>query len=81
MTRDTAADADTVTRPAEAAAAVTCTGLAYAFGDTNAVDGLDLVVREGEVFGLLGPTASRSSGSGTPASSTNSSSPRPRGRR
>ncbi|MFK4106285.1 ABC transporter ATP-binding protein [Streptomyces sp. NPDC019531] len=35
--------------------AVSCTGLAYAFGDTNAVDGLDLTVREGEVFGLLGP--------------------------
>ncbi|MCZ4611641.1 ATP-binding cassette domain-containing protein, partial [Streptomyces sp. Lzd4kr] len=37
------------------AEAVACTGLAYAFGDTNAVDGLDLTVREGEVFGLLGP--------------------------
>ncbi|WP_075731428.1 ABC transporter ATP-binding protein [Streptomyces acidiscabies] len=35
--------------------AVTCTGLAYAFGDTRAVDGLDLTVAEGEVFGLLGP--------------------------
>ncbi len=46
MTRDTAAG------PAEA---VTCTRLAYAFGETNAVDGLDLTVREGEVFGLLGP--------------------------
>lgn len=32
-----------------------CTGLAYAFGATNAVDGLDLTVREGEGFGLLGP--------------------------
>ncbi|MBG0857579.1 ATP-binding cassette domain-containing protein [Streptomyces spinoverrucosus] len=39
----------------EAAEALTCTGLTYAFGDTNAVDGLDLTVREGEVFGLLGP--------------------------
>ncbi|MGW0582154.1 ATP-binding cassette domain-containing protein, partial [Streptomyces sp. NPDC002920] len=37
------------------AAAVACTGLAYAFGDTRAVDGLDLTVAEGEVFGLLGP--------------------------
>jgi len=46
MTRD----ADT--RHAEA---VTCTGLAYAFGATNAVDGLELAVGEGEVFGLLGP--------------------------
>lgn len=37
------------------AEAVTCTGLAYAFGETNAVDGLELSVAEGEVFGLLGP--------------------------
>ncbi|MFJ9908459.1 ABC transporter ATP-binding protein [Streptomyces sp. NPDC101152] len=37
------------------AEAITCTGLAYAFGETNAVDGLDLSVGEGEVFGLLGP--------------------------
>jgi ABC-2 type transport system ATP-binding protein len=35
--------------------AVTCTRLAYAFGGTKAVDGLDLSVRRGEVFGLLGP--------------------------
>ncbi|MFD9002219.1 ABC transporter ATP-binding protein [Streptomyces sp. NPDC059582] len=40
---------------AEAAEAVTCAGLAYAFGATNAVDGLDLTVGEGEIFGLLGP--------------------------
>ncbi|MFI6567508.1 ABC transporter ATP-binding protein [Streptomyces sp. NPDC050534] len=46
MTRD----ADTA--PAEA---VTCTGLSYVFGETKAVDGLDLSVEEGEVFGLLGP--------------------------
>ncbi|MGW4736335.1 ABC transporter ATP-binding protein [Streptomyces shenzhenensis] len=46
MTRDTTAG------PAEA---VTCTALAYTFGETRAVDGLDLSVREGEVFGLLGP--------------------------
>ncbi|GEC08254.1 ABC transporter ATP-binding protein [Streptomyces spinoverrucosus] len=39
----------------DAADALTCTGLAYAFGATNAVDGLDLTVRQGEVFGLLGP--------------------------
>jgi len=37
------------------AGAVTCTGLAYSFGQTKAVDGLDLSVRDGEVFGLLGP--------------------------
>ncbi|MGW1892740.1 ATP-binding cassette domain-containing protein [Streptomyces sp. NPDC002004] len=35
--------------------AVECSGLAYAFGETKAVDGLDLSVRVGEVFGLLGP--------------------------
>ncbi|MEV0980172.1 ATP-binding cassette domain-containing protein [Streptomyces sp. NPDC049915] len=35
--------------------AVSCTGLVYAFGATKAVDGLDLTVRRGEVFGLLGP--------------------------
>ncbi|MFD8816335.1 ABC transporter ATP-binding protein [Streptomyces sp. NPDC059627] len=35
--------------------AVACTGLSYSFGDTRAVDGLDLNVGEGEVFGLLGP--------------------------
>ena len=46
MTRD--ADTD----PAQA---VACTGLAYSFGDTRAVDGLELSVGEGEVFGLLGP--------------------------
>ena len=31
--------------------AVTCTRLAYSLGDTRAVDGLDLTVQEGEVFG------------------------------
>ncbi len=30
-------------------------GLRYAFGDHIAVDGLDLALRPGEVFGLLGP--------------------------
>ncbi|MFB7114372.1 ATP-binding cassette domain-containing protein [Streptomyces sp. NPDC056190] len=47
MTRNAAAE------PADDA--VACTRLAYAFGDTNAVDGVDLSVRPGEVFGLLGP--------------------------
>lgn len=36
-------------------AAVSCTRLTYSFGETTAVDGLDLSVGEGEVFGLLGP--------------------------
>ncbi|MEU0075272.1 ATP-binding cassette domain-containing protein [Streptomyces sp. NPDC006332] len=38
------------TRPA-----VTCENLVYSFGETTAVDGLDLTVTQGEVFGLLGP--------------------------
>ncbi|WP_371790709.1 ATP-binding cassette domain-containing protein [Streptomyces sp. NBC_01471] len=36
-------------------AAVACSGLEYAFGETRAVDGVDLSVHAGEVFGLLGP--------------------------
>ncbi|CAL9326807.1 hypothetical protein SUDANB51_00225 [Streptomyces sp. enrichment culture] len=44
-----------MTRGGGQADAVACTGLTYAFGDTNAVDGLDLTVRPGEAFGLLGP--------------------------
>ncbi len=35
--------------------AVRCTGLRHAFGDSVAVDGIDLEIRRGEVFGLLGP--------------------------
>ncbi|WP_329344416.1 ATP-binding cassette domain-containing protein [Streptomyces sp. NBC_01352] len=35
--------------------AVSCTGLTYSFGETTAVDALDLSVAQGEVFGLLGP--------------------------
>ena len=38
------------------AEAVACRGLRYRFpGGTLAVDGLDLTVAAGEVFGLLGP--------------------------
>ena len=36
-------------------AAVACRGLRYAFGDHVAVDGIDLTVPSGTVFGLLGP--------------------------
>ncbi|MFF2331839.1 MULTISPECIES: ABC transporter ATP-binding protein [unclassified Streptomyces] len=39
----------------ETAPALSCTGLTYSFGDAKAVDGLDLLVGQGEVFGLLGP--------------------------
>lgn len=35
--------------------ALTCTGLRYSFGRTEAVAGLDLTVARGEIFGLLGP--------------------------
>jgi ABC-2 type transport system ATP-binding protein len=35
--------------------AVECAGLRYRFGDHVAVDGIDLDVRTGEMFGLLGP--------------------------
>ncbi|MFE2373157.1 ATP-binding cassette domain-containing protein [Streptomyces sp. NPDC059398] len=39
----------------EGGPAVSCSGLEYAFGATRAVDGVDLSVGAGEVFGLLGP--------------------------
>jgi ABC-2 type transport system ATP-binding protein len=35
--------------------AVECRGLRYRFGETLAVDGVDLTVHPGEIFGLLGP--------------------------
>jgi ABC-2 type transport system ATP-binding protein len=35
--------------------AVRCTGLTHSFGTTRAVDGVDLEIAPGEVFGLLGP--------------------------
>jgi ABC-2 type transport system ATP-binding protein len=35
--------------------AVECTGLRKSYGDVVAVDGLDLVIPRGEIFGLLGP--------------------------
>ncbi|MGP3939995.1 ABC transporter ATP-binding protein [Streptomyces sp. 6N106] len=37
------------------AVALVCEGLRYTFGETKAVDDLELSVRAGEVFGLLGP--------------------------
>ncbi|MFC9749401.1 ATP-binding cassette domain-containing protein [Streptomyces niveus] len=41
--------------PDSAEEAVSCHALDYSFGDTKAVDSLDLSVRTGEIFGLLGP--------------------------
>ena len=36
-------------------ATIVTTGLTKSYGDTTVVDGLDLVIQAGEVFGLLGP--------------------------
>ncbi|SFW77077.1 ABC transporter ATP-binding protein [Amycolatopsis australiensis] len=36
-------------------AAVQCTGVSHSFGPTRAVDGVDLEIHPGDVFGLLGP--------------------------
>ena len=55
MTTQQAETAPSEAAEPSAAAAVQCSGLEYAFGSTKAVDGLDLTVRTGEVFGLLGP--------------------------
>jgi ABC-2 type transport system ATP-binding protein len=41
--------------PAESALAIDASGLAKAFGETKAVDGVDLAVRRGSVYGVLGP--------------------------
>ncbi|WP_433559799.1 ABC transporter ATP-binding protein [Pseudonocardia xinjiangensis] len=54
---------DSMTRPGGSpaavpegpAAALECTGLVHRFGETIAVDHLDLRIETGEVFGLLGP--------------------------
>src|SRR5689334_263428 len=41
--------------PRDTDAAVVVRGLRKAYGDVTAVDGVDLEIRRGEVFGLLGP--------------------------
>ena len=44
--------------PHEAAGiAISTRGLTRRFGDLTAVDGVDLEVRTGEIFGCLGPNA------------------------
>jgi ABC-2 type transport system ATP-binding protein len=35
--------------------ALVCAGVHHRFGDHSAVDGVDLIVQQGELFGLLGP--------------------------
>lgn len=54
MTGDATANTRTANR-FERSAAVICRGLRHRFGENVAVDGVDLEVRRGEVFGLLGP--------------------------
>jgi ABC-2 type transport system ATP-binding protein len=51
----TAAPTATVTADASGRPAVEAHGLVKTFGDQRAVDGIDLSVRRGEVFGVLGP--------------------------
>ncbi|MDQ3607723.1 MAG: ATP-binding cassette domain-containing protein [Actinomycetota bacterium] len=41
--------------PPDSALAIEATGLTKAFGATQAVDGVDLAVRSGSVYGVLGP--------------------------
>jgi ABC-2 type transport system ATP-binding protein len=41
--------------PDQPAAAIAARGLSRAFGDVMAVDGLDLTIHRGEIYGLLGP--------------------------
>ena len=41
------------------AIAIDVGGLAKRFGDVQAVAGVDFCVREGEVFGFLGPNGAR----------------------
>src|SRR6476661_6060574 len=41
--------------PSSAPLAVSARGLVKTFGDNRAVDGIDLDVRRGEIFGVLGP--------------------------
>jgi ABC-2 type transport system ATP-binding protein len=41
--------------PTQSTLAIEATGLAKSFGDTHAVDGVDLAVRRGAVYGVLGP--------------------------
>ena len=45
----------TVGSPPVREVAVEADGLVKRFGDVTAVDGIDLAVRTGEVFGVLGP--------------------------
>src|SRR4051794_4352987 len=52
-----AADSDDPRSPmtAQSPLAIETTGLVKSFGETRAVDGVDLAVRGGTVYGVLGP--------------------------
>ncbi len=54
-TTGTAGTAGSSTRAAGSRLAVRASGLVKAFGGNRAVDGIDLEVRQGEIFGVLGP--------------------------
>ena len=49
--------------------AIEVAGLAKRFGDVTAVDGISFAIRQGEIFGFLGPTGSRTCASALPCSS------------
>ena len=51
----TVSELSTASTRVPGASAIACTGLVYAFGETRAVDGIDLEVDAGAVYGLLGP--------------------------
>jgi len=58
VTRTSAATAPGAVQPAtplDPDAAISVRGLVKRYGDRNAVDGLDLDIRRGEIFALLGP--------------------------
>lgn len=45
----------TIQKPVDAAHALEVTNLVVSYGAKRAVAGIDLAVRQGEIFGLLGP--------------------------
>ncbi|HMN71134.1 MAG TPA: ABC transporter ATP-binding protein [Rhodoblastus sp.] len=51
-------DATTSPRPASADVVLSCRGIERSFGGLRALKGVDLEVRRGEIFGLVGPNGS-----------------------
>jgi ABC-2 type transport system ATP-binding protein len=60
------------------APALRCVGLRHSFGGAVAVDGVDLEVLRGEVFGLLGPNGAGRSWSAGSSGTCRSNCPRTR---